>query len=179
MTGETLRDRDVLGVERQEPRPGAARLLEHERPAGDEHLLVRERHVASEPQRRDHRLEPDAADQRPDQEVGVVSRGLEQAFAAADDAQLRIADRVAHGGRVLGARDRDELGAELLALLHEQIDGAPGRERRDPQLVREARRDVERLGADRARRAEHAEPLHDSVSRACTGVRPKRRSRCW
>ena len=47
------------------------------------------------------------------------------------------------------------------------------------ELVREARRDVEGLGADRAGRAEHAEPLHDSVSRACTGVRPKRRSRCW
>ena len=141
LTGETLRDRDVLGVERQELRAARARLLEHERPAGDEHFLVRERDVAcrarsaattgSRPA-----LPTSAPITRSAPCVATSSRPSRPRHHA----QLRIAERLAHERRVLGARDRDELGAELLALLDQQIDGATGRERDHAQLAPESAR---------------------------------------
>src|SRR5262249_8884829 len=100
-------------------------------------------------------------------------------LGARDDAQLRVADRLAQARHVLGARDRDDLGSELLALLHAQVERAARGQCSDSQSLGEARHEVERLCADRARGAQEREPLHDSASRCWAGVRPKRRSRCW
>jgi len=179
MAGDTLRDRDVLRVDRQHLRAGAPRQLEHERPAGDEHLLVRQRDVAAELERGHDGREARAAHQRPDHQLGVGSGDLDQALRARDHAQLGIAHGLAHARGVVGARHAAELGPELLALLHQQIDRAAGGERNDGQPVREAGDHVEGLRADRAGRAEQRQPLHVPVSRFCALVRPKRRSRCW
>jgi hypothetical protein len=52
----------------------ASAAIENERPARDEHLLVRERDVAAGAQRGNDGLETRAAHQRPDHQIRIVRR---------------------------------------------------------------------------------------------------------
>ena len=115
-------------------------------PAGDQALLVREREPLAGFERGERRRQPGEADDRVEHDVGVGERG----------------ELGEHLGRVDAASGRGRRGTpNSRGLRGEQLGVAAGGERDDAVVVAVAADDVERLGADRARRSEDA---HDPLS---------------
>src|SRR3954454_15570690 len=152
LVGHELVQRRVLGVDRHDP--GARRLgeLHAELAPDDQRLLVGQGEVDALPQRGDGRPQPGRADERVEDEVGL---GLEHEAHE----PLGAAEHLAAGPRLGGARggvgvgERDARHAEPAGRGDERLPRPAGRHPDDLQVVR-ARHDVERLRADRARRAE-------------------------
>ena len=132
----------MLGVDRQQPRPGLGGGGQHERPARDQRLLVGERQVGAGAERGQRGVEARGADDRVQHDVGV---------ALLDEADNRV-------GAVLGG-DADPLDAVQRGRGAEGIAVPASGERHDLQLGIVGA-DGQRLGADRPGGAEDRDPLH-------------------
>ena len=153
-----LVQRGVLGVDRDQRRAAPARRVEHERAAGDEALLVRERDVDAGLERGERRVQPGDADARVQHEVGR-DLGCEpgDAIRALEHASCEPRART---GRGLAIGEGDRVHAMQPGELAELAIAAAGGQG-DNLNVREGLDDIEGLTADRARRAEQGEALHE------------------
>jgi hypothetical protein len=163
---QALRQRRVLGVDRNHGRAGA-HPLGHERPAGDQGLLVGEGQRAPGVERRERRRQTDGSGHGVEHRVAGHRRELGGRLRAREDLRHRVVAgaeaallgggverelQVLRGGR---AGHGHRLDAQLEGLLGQQVDvAAAGGQSDDPESVGVAAHDVECLGAHRPRRAE-------------------------
>ena len=191
------KDRSELR-EALEARVGARALVDREldRLGGDTTLAVgpavldRHRHdlilETPLPDRREHGVESDGADESCDDEITGLGRdAVEPGIAGHDLGDVRPArsERGTNDRNVRRVRDRDDARSVALRLLDQSFDAVAGGDRDDVEARRVLLDDVEGLLADAARAAEDREPLATHgrpwPSRTCAPVMPKRRSRAW
>src|SRR5690606_31556997 len=158
---QTLEDRAVLAVDRDEFADPLPQRIQDERPADDERFLVREREPLPRPQRGQRGLQPGGADDRVQDDVHLgVRRGLEQPGPAVTPLGRRPAGGLAV--RRLFDQDR-EVRPETSDLRLEFPRTTMGRERDHPETVRVPAQDRERAPADRSRRTQYRDPEpHDA-----------------
>ena len=143
LADQALPQRAVLAVHRTQALSRPAGERRDEVSAGDEHLLVRQRHALAGAQGRERRREPRDAGRRDQHEVHVVAR-------------REIAQRVVAVALLQHHRDGAGLGRERL----ERGGVARRRKRGHTQAVAVGPDDIERLNADRAGRAQDREACH-------------------
>jgi hypothetical protein len=154
---EALPERRMLAVDRHDRAVRSLRRGRHQRPAGDQALLVRQGQVGAGLERRQGRSEPGRTDDRVQHRVGAgVAHQLHHAGLALQHRSAEDRAGAGRGGRVdqrdpihaVGGRRRDQrLGVGVRC------------ERAGGQLGVVAH-DLERLDADRAGRAENGDRLH-------------------
>ena len=154
---EALPERRMLAVDRQDRAVRALGRGRHQRPAGDQALLVGQGQVGAGLERRQGRGQPGRADDRVQHRVGAgVAHQLHHAGLALQHRTVEDRAGAGGGGRVdqrdpidaVGGRRRDQrLGVGVRC------------ERAGGQLGVVAH-DLERLDADRAGRAENGDRLH-------------------
>jgi hypothetical protein len=149
----------VLGVDRDDLRPGGLCQCGDQLAADDQRLLVGQRQVDPLGERDDRRAEAGAADDRVEHQIRV-RRGheLDQALRAGE--HLALCPRLRGARRDVGVRERDPAHAVSARLRDQRLVGRAGREAHDLERITRAGDDVERLGADRPGRPEDEEPLH-------------------
>ena len=155
---QALKNCVMLAVNRQNLHAVFRGSLHHERAARHKRLLVGERELLFGLQRRERRLEADHADDRIQHDVGALERRKRaEPLHAAVNAHAEVAHSSAQRFRRLQIKNRNCLRFEFPDLRLEQPDiGVRGERRHLDGAVRpaQAAHDVERLRADRARRAE-------------------------
>ena len=155
LAGEQLVQRGMLGVDGQDLRAGRLRERHHELAADDERLLVGEREVDPLPERGDGRAEAGGADERVEHEVGArLEHEPHEPLGAAQ--HLAVGPGLGGARARVGIGQRDAIDAEEPRLLDQGLRRAL-RAQADELELGIARDDVERLGADRAGRAEDEE----------------------
>ncbi len=163
---QALRQRGVLGVDRNDL--AGLRARHHQLAAHDQRLLVGERKRRARVQSREGGRQPDAAGDRVEHDVAGHRRYLLSRVAAYEDlgepepavrVTALLGCRVQRELEVLGRgppRDRDHVDPELDGLCRQQLrTAAAARQADHAEAVGVRTDDVERLGADRAGRAEH------------------------
>jgi hypothetical protein len=152
----------VLAVDGDQLGTGRGSRSLDDRPAGDERLLVRQRQAASGLERSHGDPEPGKSHDRVHHRVGI-RRHLGEGVGA--DHELRAPrgqpSKLAEAGFV---PQGDHQGAELGRLPREGPDRRPRPECDQLEAVRVGPHDVERLGADRARRPEDGDGSHEPAS---------------
>ena len=158
---QALLQRRVLGVDRQEAPAAAPQRVEHQRAAGDEALLVREREVRPALQRREAGLQPGGADDRVEHDVGPCRpHELGRTLRPLVHVALEDRARPRGGGRVA---ERDVLRPVRVRGRHERLVLA-ARGQRDDLEAGVAGGDVECLGTDGAGSPEDRDALHGTSS---------------
>ena len=153
---QALGEGRVLGVDRQEL-PGPRQPL-HQRATDDQRLLVGERQRPPLAQRGERGGQAERAGDAVEHHVARPGRGLGHALRARQELHRPPGERLAQRGHRRRVGHRDHLGAELGHLPGEQLGpSATGGEGDDAEPVRVPGDDVQRLGADRSRRAEQGD----------------------
>ena len=157
---EQVVQRGVLGVDRQQPGAGGLRERADQLAAHHERLLVGQRDVDPLAERDDGRPEAGGADDRVDDEVGVgVGDEPDEALGAGQ--HLALGPHLGRAGRGVGVRQRDPADPVRAGERDELGVRGPRREPDELEALAGAGDDVERLGSDRARRAEDEQPRHE------------------
>ena len=156
LADEALEQRRVLRVDRDDDGAGPRGGGLDERAGHDERLLVGEGDRLAGLGGRERGAEAGGPDDGRDHDVDLGRLGeLTDGVGAGGDLDVGVGEGVAEVPEAGLVGDHGALGTNAAGLLREFLPARAGRERRDPELVREERGDLERLDADRARRAEH------------------------
>ena len=149
----------VLGVDRQDRAAVARRRRHHQLAGHHQRLLVGQQHLAAGADGVPRRHQPEGADEGADHRVGLgVGRDRDAARLAREHRRAREVGGQS-AGVVLGG-DRDQARPVRADLLGEHREVAAGGERDHGEALGEARRHVERGGADRPGGTENGQPLH-------------------
>jgi hypothetical protein len=159
---ETLEDRAVLGVHRQERHAPRAGGRGHEGPRHDERLLVGERHRLPRPDRRHGGEQARPAHDGGEHEVGVhLAREGNQPRRAAEDLGMGPRQQPGHRGRRPRVGEGECAWTVLEAEVgHELGVGAAGGEALDAEVAGELVHQLQGPAPHRAGGAEEDEPLH-------------------
>ena len=155
---DQLEERRVLGVDRQESRPGRLGQSRRQLAADHQALLVGERQVDARAERGDRRAQPGGADHPVEDEIRLgCGDQLAHAVLAGQHATVPGGARLV---RRLLVGQRDGRDSVLPRLLDDRLPARPGRQPGDLELIG-AGDDLQRLHADRAAATEDHNLTHE------------------
>ncbi len=176
---DTLEDRVVLAVDRQQTHAVLAHRASHDLAGDDQHFLIGEGDILAGLDRSERRRQTECTDQRRHHELGFgMGRDRDRAFVAVHNGDFERPNPIGEVARQLGGFDGDQLRAKAANLIGEQIEIAAGRHRDHAKAIGEARDHVERGDADRTGRADDRDRLHRitaKLSAARSAIRRRNR----
>ena len=170
---EHLVDGVVLRIDREQRRPAALDLGQHERAGADQALLVGKPDDGSLRGRRECGAKPGRADDPCHDEIGGRGCSLDQGVRSCSCRRLGAGERFLEGAVERGVADDGLLGADRARLLGEALHAALGGQCLDLERSRMAGDQVDGVAADRARRTQ------DGDAPGCRSLGGGRKIRLW